>query len=283
MGEATALTTLTAGSNALAQVDYGDDAGGGFENTTSADFKTPWLRVLDAKSKDVESVPGAKAGLIINTVTKALFENILFVPAVTEAWYVEWKPRGQGGGGGQGFVAALKPDDPKVQKALAALAAKGGKFAKGPDGKNLLPKSEAGNDYVETYYIHGNQLVEETGDINKAILSFSSTGIPVYQSWLGLANDQKTTNKDGQRVPKPLFAHVYRLGSAKQEKNGNSWYNFTPRFANEGAQGSLLDPTSDIYQKTRQVKLDVLAGKAKVDHASSGAGETGAPKEDIPF
>lgn len=268
--------------NALANLDYGADAGGGFENTTSADFKTPWLKVLDAKSKDIEGVEGAKAGMIINSVTKALFASTLYVPAVTESFYVEWKPRAQGGGGGKGFVAAHPVTSPMVQTALAELNKKGGKFAKGPDGKNLTAKSPAGNDLIETYYGHGLQVVEETGDLCRAVLAFSSTGIPVYQSWMSMANDQKTGPVE-KRVPKPLFAHVYRLGTAKQEGNGNTWWNFTVRFAGDGgAQSSLLDLQSDIYAKARDIKSEVLAGKVKIDHA---ANEQGGDKKDadIPF
>jgi hypothetical protein len=281
--EVKALAVIGANQQALANIDYGEDAGGGFENTTSADFKTPWLRVLDAKSKQVESgLPGAKAGLICNTITNALYATTLFVPAVTEAYYVEWKPRNQGGGGGKGFVGVHKPTEPMVVAALADLAKKGGKFAKGPDGKNLLPKSPAGWDLVETFYVHGLQIDEETGDTAQAMIAFSSTGIPVYQGWLAQADSQKTGPADARKA-KPLFAHAYRLGTAKQEGNGNSWWNFTVRFAGEGAQSSLLDLGSDIYAKAKAIKAEVLAGKVKVDHAGSETPAAGEKDAEIPF
>lgn len=281
-GSINALVPIMSGG-APAVVDYGDDAGAGFENTTSADFKTPWIRVLDAKSKDVETVPGAKAGLIINTVTKQLFNKVLFVPCATEAYYVEWKPRGQGGGGGAGFVAAHLPTNPMVVAALAALTEKGGKFAKGADGKNIVAKSPAGNDLIETYYVHGYYLDEETGDAERAIISFSSTSIPSYQNWMSTAKGQKTTNAKQERVSKPLFAHVYRLSPLKKEANGNSWYVLVTSWAGDDAAASLLNPASDLYSKAKVVKAEVLAGKAKVDHANSGADAQPAKSEEIPF
>lgn len=284
------MTEANANANALvlagvgnvpANVDYGD-SGDGFENTTRADFKLPWLKVLDAKSKQVETVAGAKAGLIINTVTNALFPNVLFIPAITQAWYVEWKPRNQGGGGGQGFIAAHKATDQIVVDALNKL---GNKFQKGADGKILLPKSPAGNDLVETYYVHGVQVNEETGDCIPAMLAFSSTGIPVYQSWLTTARLETYLASDGKRKPKPLFAHIYRLGAAKQEKNGNSWWSFAVTFANGSAAKSLLDPASGYFQAGKSVHDAVMNGEAdsKVDHAAGAAPQATTTDDEIPF
>lgn len=273
-------------ATALATVDYGDDAGGGFENTTQGDFKMPWLRVLDAKSKQVETVEGAKAGKLINTVTSALFDSVLFIPAITEAWYVEWKPRAEGGGGGQGFVAVHKPESKLVQDALAAQAKAGGKFQKGADGKVILPKSPAGNDLVETYYVHGVQVNEETGDCIPAIMAFSSTHIPVYQSWLTTARLETTVGKDGKRVSKPLYAHAYRIGSTKVQKNGNTWYIPSFAFVNGTAAASLLDPKSTLFEAARNVRSMVAQGAVQVDHAGAGQTEGAAGKsssEDVPF
>lgn len=264
-----------------ANQDYGD-FGDGFENTTRADFKLPWLRVLDAKSKQVETVQGAKAGLIINTVTNALFQTALFIPAITEAYYVEWKPRNQGGGGGQGFVAAHKATDPMVVDALNKL---GNKFQKGADGKIILPKSPAGNDLVETYYVHGVQVIEETGDCVPAMIAFSSTGIPVYQSWLTTARLETYLGADGKRKSKPLFAHIYRLGSVKVEKNGNSWYNFAVTFANGSAAKSLLATDSGFFLAGKAVHDAVTSGEqdTKVDHAGASVAPAATVEEEIPF
>lgn len=266
--------------------DYGDDAGGGFENTTSADFKASFLRILQSNSPQIESVEGAKAGLIINTVTNALFESVMIIPAITEHLYVEWLPRKQGGGAGQGFIGVHALNDPMVQDALKKLP---NKFARGEDGKVILPKSPAGNDLVETVYFHGVQFNPENESILPAIIAFSSTGLPVSSAWLTTARQEiaKGTGKS-----KPLFAHVYKLGSNKTTRNGNTWYNWTVAFAGGSASKSLLAVDSDAFAAARMVRDSVKAGTAKVDYAASapeshdGGGSTGGAKagsDEIPF
>ncbi len=53
------------------------DASSGLENISQEDLATPRLKVLMALSPEVqdESVPGAKPGLIYNTVTNELGQN----------------------------------------------------------------------------------------------------------------------------------------------------------------------------------------------------------------
>lgn len=260
--------------------DYAADAGAGFEHTTANDFKLPWLRILDAKSKQIESVEGAKAGKIINTVTNQLFDSIVFVPSITEAYYVEWIPRAQGGGDGNGFVGVHAPDAKIVVDALKALGPS--KFVKGADGKVIKPTTADGHELVETYYVHG-VLVSEDGLLTPAVIAFASTNIGVYQSWLTTAKMETVVGAGGKRMAKPLFAHAYKLGSTKITKGGNTWYVFTTAFAKGDAAKSLIDPKGDLYLTARKVRDSVVAGTAEVDHSGAQASGGGAADAEIPF
>lgn len=277
-----AVATVDPKSSAVAVYDYGDDAGGGFENTTKDDFKLPFLRVLQSNSPAVVDglVEGAKAGLIINTVTFALFQSVLFIPAITQHNMVGWKPRGEGAKGGASFVGVWGMDDQMVQ---AAIRAQGGKFNRGEDKKIIKPKTPDGDDLVETVYVHGIQLVEETGAVLPGVLTFSSTGLPVAQAWLTTARNEVIP---GSGKPKPLFAHVYRLNTSKVTNNWGTFYNFAPTWAKGTAKASLLDTQGDLYQAARGVRELVLSGKAEIDHAAQGnaTGEAGAKADaKIPF
>lgn len=264
----TAVATTDPAQQALAVYEYGeDDAGGGFENTTKDDFKLPFLRVLQSNSPAVvdELVAGAKPGLIINTVTGALFSRILFIPAITQHVMVGWKPRGEGQKGGQSFVGVWEMDDPMVQ---AALKAQGGKFNRGADKKIIKPKTPDEDDLVETVYVHGVQFIEETEALLPAVLSFSSTGLPVSQNWLTMARAEVIPGSAGKS--RPLYGHVYGLNTAKTVNAWGTFFNFSPTWARGSAEKSRLATNSSLFLSAKSVKEMVLAGKAEIDHAAQG-------------
>jgi hypothetical protein len=77
------------------------DAHDGMENITSDDVALPFLKVLAQLSPELETIDGAKAGMIYNTVTGDLYDGqkgIMVVPCHYERKYIEWHPRGSGNG-----------------------------------------------------------------------------------------------------------------------------------------------------------------------------------------
>ena len=78
------------------------DAGMGMENVGSEDVKIPFLRILQDLSPQVkegkEYIQGAKPGMIINSVSKKLYDGrkvSMFYDAITKE-FVEWQDRGKG-------------------------------------------------------------------------------------------------------------------------------------------------------------------------------------------
>lgn len=272
------------GSTAVAAYDYGEDAGAGFENTKPSDFKPSFLRVLQSNSPlVVDEYPGAKAGLIWDNITNEFFPEVQFVPAVREHVYVAWKPRNEGGGGGEGFGGIFQLSDPMVVKQLSTIE---DKFARGEDGKIILARTPDGEyQLVETVYYHGVQVLGEAGGIIPATVPLSSTGLPLAGTWFTKTARQIIPGSAGK--PYPLFAHVFKLGSMKVEKRQNKWYVLTEAWANGSAEGSRLDPASDLYKAAKSVATAFKEGKARVDYAQAGSGEAagGATKKDseIPF
>ena len=85
--------------------DYGEQAGAGYEGTTTDDFAIPYLNLLQAMSPEVaedgSKLEGASAGMMVNSVTKELYDGkkgLVFVPCSTSHVFVEWRPRDSGGG-----------------------------------------------------------------------------------------------------------------------------------------------------------------------------------------
>lgn len=289
---ATNEVATTPKGGAVAAFDYGEDAGVGFEGMKASDFKPSFVRILQSNSPQVQDeLPGAKAGIWWDSVSNEGFDVLQFVPAVVEHVYVAWKPRGEGGGGGQGFGGVYKPEDPMVVAALAKHASEHeNKFARGEDGKIIQPKHADGeHDLIETFYFHGPQFVEESGGIFPVTLPFSSSGIPPAQNWLSTMRKQIIPGSGGK--PFPLFAHIFRLGNASKENKAGKFKVPTVTWARGNAVESRLDPKGDLYLAAKSVSTAFREGKANVDYSqsggadapASGGGKGGKGDAEIPF
>lgn len=276
------------GSTAVATYDYGEDAGVGFEGSKPSDFKPSFLRILQPNSPQVvDELPGAKMGLWIDSITNEVFKDILFVPAWREHVYVAWKPRNEGGGGGEGFGGVYQLTDKVVVDALAKIE---NKFERGDDGKIILPRTPDGvYQLIETVYWHGAQILEESQTPIPVTIPMSSTAMPVAGAWYTTLRRQIIP---GTPNPYPLFAHVWRLGSLKKERPGQKWWIPTTSWADESATKSRLDPKSAFYQAGRAIAIAFKEGNVKVDYAATrtdepagGAGGKGGKGKDseVPF
>src|SRR3972149_3423009 len=81
-------------TQAIEAFDYGDDAGQGFENQDMSDRKLPIIELLQSNSPEVaESKGKVYAGMFHNTVTGEFYEEVYFVPAITDHCWIAFVPR----------------------------------------------------------------------------------------------------------------------------------------------------------------------------------------------
>ena len=86
---------------ALAINMFEADANGGAQNIEQEDLALPFLKVLGQLSPEINKkngryVEGAEPGMILNSVTKKLYDGdkgINVIPCAYERKYLEWKPR----------------------------------------------------------------------------------------------------------------------------------------------------------------------------------------------
>jgi len=117
MTKETNLTKKTEG--ALATNMFEADANAGTHNMEQDDLALPFLKVLGQLSPEINKqngkyVQGAEPGMILNSVTKELFDGskgIDVIPCFYKREYLEWKPRELGGG----LVRIYSIDDPIVR------------------------------------------------------------------------------------------------------------------------------------------------------------------------
>lgn len=270
----TAVAAQPTPSTAVGEViDYGTDAGLGFEGTTKDDYAIPFLQVLQKMSPQVDEaqgdyLPDAKPGMFINTVTKELTpgtKGVRFIPVHRTHQFLEWVPREQGGG----LVGVYQTDDPRVADFLGKV---GKQRIKSVDGKSE-------NDLIETFSIFGLLLTDD-GAWQPVILNFASTQIKHYKQWMTRAQGIKVRTDHGMVTP-PLFSHVYRLTTKVEENNKGTWHGLVINFDGANATEARLKPTDELYLAAKKFR-EVAAKNAETSlrNASQpvdaeGAGETG--------
>lgn len=233
-----------------------EDIGAGFEDMTRDDFIPPFMSILQKNSPQVEEengayLEGAKAGMIFNSVSNELHDGktgIVFIPVHREHTYIEWIPRDQGGG----FVAVFDPSSAEVQEAKAAST----EFGK--------LKINDDNDLAETQTVYG-LLVDEDGNYQHAVISFSSTQLKQYKKWMTMALSIQLQTENGQRVPAPLFAHRYRLKSRFQENKKGTWQGWEIGFDGKNAREARIEQDHYLYHEAKKFRQMVMAGTVKAD------------------
>lgn len=251
----TTAVATTPKNTAVGQViDYGDDAGKGFENQTRADITIPFLSVLQPLSPEVTNMEDAKPGMLFNTVTEELVDGktgLVFVPAITNHIFVEWKPRETGGG----FIGIHQVDSDVVKAAREASTSFGDY------------KTPNGNKLQETFYVYGVLSDEDQQPIGPVVIAFTSTKISVYKRWNTKVNMFTVKTPGGAKVRPPLFAHQVRITSVKEKNNKGEFFNFDLQPAVNGSVAeSLLPPGAPLLEAAKELREMVAAGLAKPSH-----------------
>ena len=110
--------------NAVAVNMFEADADKGSQNMTQEDLALPFLKVLgqlspEVNKRDGKYVEGAEPGMILNTVTNALYDGakgIQVLPVFYKRQYIEWQDRGKGGTGSPVKIYEAGDDLPKTTR-----------------------------------------------------------------------------------------------------------------------------------------------------------------------
>jgi len=254
--------------------------GQGLDDLDSSDKSIPFLKVLEKNSPEIETVDGAKPGMIIDTSTLEAYDSIRFVPACREHAFVEWVPIDNGGG----YVASYAPTSDI------------GKWAASQRGKIKLRN---GNDLAETFYLFGLLLGDDDADPKPAVISFTSTRIKTYKTIVNRSDSIMLPRANGQgKFKAPWFCHVWRLGTEKKQDGNQSWYVYTAAFDSEdGTAGSARLPAdhmavqlgSMMVEQKRSGELKMAEEKAPQEQPDTGTygggsgGGSGGADDEPPF
>ncbi len=193
----------------LQTIDFGADAGSGFQNVRPKDVAIPFFAILQKGSPQVDRISekyieGAVAGMILNTVSGEVYdgqEGFPFVPCGFNPELIEWKDRDSGGG----FVARHTENDPMLRHCT-------------PDDRGRLITPN-GNVIIDTKY-HFGVHPRTDGSFEWGIISMASTQLKKSRNWLTMM--KKLTMPDGREYP--MFSHIYNLTTDGETKDKYSWY-----------------------------------------------------------
>ena len=185
-------------------------------------------------------VQGAEPGMILNSVTKELFDGakgIEVLPCSYERKYLQWKPRELGGG----LVSIHAVDDPIVKTTKRDQM-----------NRDVLPN---GN-YLENT---ANHFVVVLGTVpSTALVSMTRTQLKVSRSWNSMMMSIKMQGEKGLFTP-PTFSHVYKLKSVQLTNDKGSWF---------GWDISKIGPVQDqsSYKIAKDFAASISKGEVEVKH-----------------
>ena len=233
------------------EIDLNDLAaagGAGLENVRGSDLAIPFLSILQQLSPEVNEnkpdyVQGAKAGMVINSVTGQLYDTkkapIRFIPCSFTKLYVEWRKRESGGG----IVASHSNASVLTQ------------CHKNEKGQDELPN---GNTIATTAY-HFGLIVTDNGE-EKVIVPMTSTQLKHSRKWLSLMTTVKLQGPNGPFTP-PMFAYEYKLATVMEENSKGSWHSWVITLGEQLKDRRLFLEAKTAYEATKN--LDTLLGGQK--------------------
>ena len=231
---------------------FEEDAAKGLGNIGQQDLALPFLKILgqlspEVNKRDGKYVEGAEPGMIFNSVSGELYDGakgINVIPAFYKLEYVEWKDRGEGGGG----PVAIHDSSSDIMSQTKADA----------NYKDRLPN---GN-YVEKTASH---FVIITGDSpTTALISMKSTQLKISRKWNSMMSGIKLKGKNGLFTP-ASFSHIYRLKTTQMSNDKGTWF---------GWDVSKVGPITDtsLYQQAKTFSDNISKGSVKAKHGEEKKG-----------
>ena len=216
---------------------FREDAEKGFENVRQESLALPILKLLqnssgEAQKRNQNYVEGAEPGMLLNTVTKRLYNGetgINVIPCYYKLEYQEWADFGTGSGRPEQIYA----DDSDI---ISKTTKEGGK-----------DRLSNGN-YILT--VHQNYVLIVGDDaVETALISMSSSQGKISRKWQSLQMSQTVTDANGTFTP-ASFSHIYNLSSVLNTGKGNQWYGYAVKTV-----GPVTDP--NLYQRAKDFHLSL--------------------------
>ena len=230
---------------ALATNLFEADAQQGAQNISQEDLALPFLKILgqlspEVNKRDGKYVEGAEPGLIINTVTNELYNDVDVIPCHYKRQYIEWQDRGTSTGAP---VAIHEADSDIISQTT-----------RGKDYKDRL----ANGNYLENTASHF--VLVRSGNPHTALISMKSTQLKVSRKWNSMMMGIKMQGKNGLFTP-PTYSHIYKLKTVQMSNDKGTWF---------GWDVEKVGPVGDknIYDMAKSFATSVGKGEIIEKHGT---------------
>ena len=246
-------------SDIVGQTDYDDIDFGPGDEVEAHELSIPFFAILQANSPEVEeqTIKGAKAGIIFNTVTKELYPNGIYVlPVKKDYKFIQWIPRSRMGG----FAGA---HDPGSELVATAIKANGGSVF----GNLTTPGANGDDDLVETKFMNIFHFDPKTAmSLGFGILSFSKTKIKPYNDWI--TSMRLITPKIPDKFRITIGAHIKTV---KQTNSFGTFYNYVISPGGSTWKESQMERPrmNDVLLEAKGFQDMLKTGMAKPDFDST--------------
>lgn len=246
-------------------LDFSADAGKGMEGADKSAFAIPFLILLQTNSPQLETNREARAGMLMNTITGELFEEITVVPCSYQRKFIRWAPRSQGGG----FKGMYAPEDVETGNVEGCQLINGTYYMDVPKGASPVDK-EGKPAYDHLADTRGHFLLVQNGEGQwmPAMLSMSSTQVKKSKRWMSLISGIEMKDAKGRAFNPPSFSHMYTITTEKEENAKGSWYGYVIML-----DGPVVDPA--LYRAAKNFYDSVKEGKIEATPPPSGGVDEG--------
>jgi hypothetical protein len=241
------------------------DVGSGMEDFGQGDFLVPYVRIIQALSKELQRghakyTEEAQNGDFINSATRKVMsgdKGFHAIPIHYSKRYQSWKPN-------NGGPAADYGADSTVYDSLT------------PNDKNKRI-DDLGNEVTETAQYFVLIVDVETGDHEIAVLSFGGSQMKKSRQWNSLIASRRERKGDGTTVSPAMFFYSYHITSTPEQNDQGQWYGFSIK---EGPKVPDLPRAKEIFQFAKDTREQITTGAIKAaavepeaDHDESGGEE----------
>lgn len=240
----------------LVTIDYGEDAGAGFEGQDANEIQISFIQIVQGLSDQIKPnkpkyIEGAKLGDMYDSVTNELLPSrLLFVPAFKQKAWTQWIDPEHG----RGFIERHEKDAPFVIEAKRAC---------GKNWGTIPVPGEPTHQLVETIYMYGI-VVDDDRLFEPYMIGWASSKMRPYRAWNKKLNKCMTLNVRTKKKEKvPLFAHPVYITTTEEVNNaGQDYFNFTVTPEKGTVKDSLMTPEDERYQAARRLAEMVKSGEA---------------------
>ena len=237
------------------------DAGSGVDDLGSEDLAIPFVKILQKMSDELDDLDNAKAGDIINSVTKEVTKGkngIRVIPCAYRLEWIEWEPRGTGTGAPYA-IYHTGDQIPATERS--------------DDNKDMVV--DGAGRYLERTAQHYVLVVDEDGMTQQALLPMKATQFKKSKQWNSAIKSIKMKDSNGNLFTPPRFSHTWKMTTVSEENKNGSWHGWQIE-----KDEVISDP--DVYAEAKHLAQSIQAGEVKVHHVREDEGSTSSD-EDTPF